>query len=144
MVGRNKSRISVWATTHRFRLLFKNYYVPARGPNAPWTERENAAGNHLGQWKLTIDKEIDNQSFSFYLMHPIEDRSGIKWQNYQDNLYGLFWKNKQKQALISSALVEFYFTRNQNVHPTNSIVPPEGQGPINYFNHYIYASGNTY
>jgi len=114
------------------------------GPTAPWTERENAAGNHLGQWKLSLEKEIDNQSFIFYLMHPVEDRSGIKWQNYQDNLYGLFWKNKQKQALISSALVEFYFTRNQNVHPTNSIIPPEGQGAINYFNHGVYLSGFTY
>lgn len=114
------------------------------GPTANWTERENAAGNHLGQWKLTIEKEIDNHSFSFYLMHPIEDRSGIKWQNYQDNLYGMFWENKQKRTLISSALVEFYFTRNQNVHPTNSITYPSGQWAINYFNHYIYTSGFTY
>ena len=114
------------------------------GPNAPLTEKDNAAGNHLGQWKLTIEKEIDNQSFAFYLMHPVEDRSGIKWRNYQDNLYGMFWENKKKQSLISSALVEFYFTRNQNVHPTNLIIPPHDQWPTNYFNHEVYISGFTY
>ncbi len=114
------------------------------GPNAPETERDNAAGNHLGQYKLTIEKEIANQSFLFYLCHPIEDRSGIKWQNYPDNLYGLSWTKKQEQSLISSALLEFYFTRNQNVHPTNSIIPPAGQWPVDYFNHYVYISGYTY
>ena len=114
------------------------------GPEAPETERDNAAGNHLGQYKLAIEKEVAGQSFLFYLCHPIEDKSGYKWQNYQDNLYGLFWEKKQKQTLISSALVEFYFTRDQNVHPTNSIVPPEGQGPVNYFNHGVYRSGFTY
>ena len=114
------------------------------GPNAPQTEQDNAAGNHLGQYKLTIEKEIDDQSFLLYLCHPIEDKSGNKWQNYPDNLYGLFWENKQKQTIISSALFEFYFTRNQNVHPTNSIVPPIGQGPVDYFNHSVYLSGYTY
>ncbi len=114
------------------------------GPDAPLTERENAAGNHLGQYKLTIEKTINEQSFFLYLCHPIEDRSGNKWQNYPDNMYGIFWEKKQKRTLISSALFEFYFTRNQNVHPTNSIVPPNGQWPVNYFNHYVYTSGFTY
>lgn len=51
---------------------------------------------------------------------------------------------KQKQSLISSALFEFYFTRNQNVHPTNSVVLPFGQWPVDYFNHSAYISGYTY
>jgi len=126
-----------------------NYYLRVimnrpGGSNAPLTERDNAAGNHLGQYKLTIEKEIANQSFLFYLCHPIEDRSGIKWQNYQDNLFGLFWKKEQKQSLISSALVEFYFTRNQNMPSSNSINGIGGSGPVNYFNHYLYLSGYTY
>ena len=64
----------------------------SRGSNAPETERDQVAGNHLGQYKLTIEKEIANQSLLFYVCHPIEDHSSVKWQNYPDNLYGLFWK----------------------------------------------------
>ena len=77
-------------------------------------------------------------------MHPVEDRSGIKWQNYQNNFYGTFWEKKEKQTLISTALVEFFFSRNQNVHPTNSITYPSGKWAIDYFNHDIYRSGFTY
>ena len=127
---------------------FKDYLrvvlcQPGRA-NSYKAERDNAAGNHLGQWKLTIEKEIYNQSFLFYLCHPVEERSGNKWQNYPDNLYGLFWKKKQKQSLISSVLIEFYFTRNQNMPSSNSASGIGGSGPVNYFNHFIYFSGFTY
>ena len=117
--------------------------VHGGGANAYWTEQGNTLGNHLGQYKLTIEKELAGQSFLFYVCHPIDDHSGYKWQNYPDNLFGVFWE-QQRHTLISSALVELFYTRNQNVHPQNSIVVPAGQAPVDYFNNDVYQSGHTY
>ena len=83
----------------------------------------------------------------FYLSHPFDDRSGMEWENYPDNLYGLFLTKSNTYAFLKSFVLEYFRTEHQS--GSFHLVPQpdgtlHGRGLDNYFNHGIYRSGASY
>lgn len=119
----------------------------AGGENALPTDQANVAGNSYGTYQLEIKKDWDKWQARFYLSHPFDDKSGMEWDNYKDNLLGMYFTQKKQQPLIKSVLFEYFYTKNQSGH-THLVSKPNGglhgRGLDNYFNHGIYQSGTTY
>ncbi|MFV0593445.1 MAG: capsule assembly Wzi family protein [Draconibacterium sp.] len=115
--------------------------------NALPTDQANVAGNSYGTYQLEIKKSWNKLEANFYLSHPFDDRSGMEWDNYKDNLYGLYITRKTQKPLIKSFVLEYFYTKNQS-GSTHLVQKPDGllhgRGLDDYFNHGIYRSGVTY
>jgi hypothetical protein len=131
---------------------FKSYlkYITGRsgGSEFPTTDQKNVAGNQYGTYQLKISREFDAFSLHFNLSHPFEDLSGVNWQNWPDNLLGLYLDFKQEEQFVSDVLYEFVNTRQQGIVETyrwNEETQEWNRRPWdNYFNNSVYLSGATY
>lgn len=104
-------------------------------------EKENALGNHLGIWDLSIEKEFNNKLIKIYLEHPFEDESSARWiLNEFDGKYGIAISQKNSN-LLSNIVYEHINTMDQSGKEGAS---DSTYGWDNYYNHYIYQSGWTY
>jgi len=144
----------MWGGTHPvygelqgWEAYFDYILGKAGGENALPTDQANVAGNSYGTYQLEIKKDLDQWQASFYLSHPFDDKSGMEWDNYKDNLWGVFLSRKKQQPLIQSLLFEYFYTKNQSGH-IHLVSKPDGglhgRGLDNYFNHGVYRSGTTY
>ncbi|MDR1726502.1 MAG: capsule assembly Wzi family protein [Acidobacteriota bacterium] len=104
-------------------------------------DQANIAGNQLGSYNLRLDVDKDAYALAFYASHPFEDRSGMRGDNWRDNLLGASFRRK-KEGLLETAVYEFMNTRNQSgaIHDLSNHL----NGNDNYFNHGVYSSGYTY
>jgi len=144
----------MWGGTHPvygalqgWEAYFDYVLGKAGGENALPTDQANVAGNSYGTYQLEIKKDWDQWQVSFYLSHPFDDKSGMEWDNYKDNLLGLYITKKEQAPLIKSVLLEYFYTKNQSGQ-THLVSKPDGglhgRGLDNYFNHGVYLSGTTY
>ena len=144
----------MWGGTHPtygelqgWEAYFDYVLGKAGGENALPTDKANVAGNSYGTYQLEIKKEWNRFTATFYLSHPFDDKSGMEWDNYKDNLYGLYLTGKSERSLIKSLLLEYFHTKNQS-GSTHLVPKPDGKlhgrGLDNYFNHGVYRSGVTY
>lgn len=107
------------------------------GEGAIQGDVENALGNHLGSYELSVKKKFAFSEVGFIYNSIFEDGSGSRFANFPDGRYGLFWK-RQDNSFINYLIYEFYYTRDQS-HDVNR------WGADNYFEHTIlYFSGWTY
>jgi hypothetical protein len=101
-------------------------------------------GNHIGSYRFDLYFNDKKFSLNAYYQTIFEDGSGKRMNNLPDGLYGLYFNNKKKEkALIQSALVEFYHTKDQ-CGPIFSVGDKILGGRDNYFNHGEYLSGWTH
>lgn len=101
-------------------------------------------GNHIGSYRFDLYYNEKSFSLNAYYQTVFEDGSGKRMNNLPDGLYGLYFKNKKKEnALIQSALVEFYHTMDQ-CGPVHQVGDRILGGRDNYFNHSGYRSGWTH
>lgn len=111
-------------------------------------DRANAAGNSLGIYALTVEKEYRDFSLTFYYNHPFEDRSGLEMDNIADGLWGLYYHHKNNKSLLNDVVYEFQNTTNQsgsyNLIDTGNDGIQTGRGDDNYFNNWIYKSGHVH
>lgn len=118
------------------------------GSDALEGDQINVLGNTLGAYLLQLNYEGKTLNWNFYLSHPFEDKSGREFQNWSDNLYGVFIDLKKPKALISHVLGEFTYTKNMSGGTPHGIdengVPISARGRDNYFNNGVYQSGWTY
>lgn len=123
---------------------FKDYLTYITGgagtSNFPTTDQQNVAGNQLGSYHLQIDFPIKQYKASLYISHPFEDHSGMEFDNWRDNLYGIFI-NLNEEKFIDKIVYEFMYTIHQSGHIHQFGVM---RGRDNYFNHGYYRSGFTY
>ena len=108
----------------------------AGGNNASIPDQDNALGNHLGSWELSVIKSYADYELSFIFNNLFEDGSGSRLANFPDGRYGLFIKAQNQDQLLNAFMYELYYTKEQSQ-----------TGPHlydNYFNSGIYASGWTY
>jgi len=112
----------------------------AGGENALRMDQDNAAGNHIGAYLLTIKKKWKNCSLTFNWNHLFEDTSGRELTNFPDALYRLDFDFSQKDKWFSHLLYEFYHTKDQSDKPTTYNFRKND----NYFNHGFYESGYTF
>lgn len=117
-------------------------YITGQAGDAKFleTDQYNVAGNQLGSYYLQLDVIRDRFNLTFYYSHPFEDRSGMEYDNWRDNLIGAYFM-LSKRALINKVVYEFMYTLNQSgpIHQYHVM-----RGRDNYFNHGIYMSGFTY
>lgn len=126
---------------------FKYVSGSSGGENALATDQANVLGNGYGTYQFKIEKEWDAFKTSLYLSHPFEDRSGLEWQNWRDNLYGIHFQFHKENPLIEGLVLEYYHTKHQSgdyhlapqANGNNS-----GRGLDNYYNHSVYRSGVSY
>ena len=102
------------------------------------TDQINVAGDQLGSYRFTVNKDYDNFSVQFRLCHPFEDHSGMEFANWRDNLLSLYIVKKEKHTLLNEFIAEFLYTKNQS--GKNKPI----RGHDNYFNHSPYRTGFSY
>ena len=71
-----------------------------------------------------------------YYDHPFEDRSGLRFANFPDGVWGVFYTPENKK-IISNFLYEYIDTSDQSGNTSIS-------GFDNYFSNNLYRSGWTY
>lgn len=109
------------------------------GEDANPGDQVNVVGSHLGTYELYLRKDFYEYSLSFIYNHFFEDGTGSRYANFPDGRYGFYYENKDLKAFVTSAIYEFYYTRNQSI---NSSAPHKND---NYFNNALtYNSGWTY
>ncbi len=124
-----------------------HYITGSKGSsNFLMTDQINVAGNQLGSYLLTIEKDFNQYQIEFRASHPFEDRSGMEFDNLKDNLYALYFRQKKTGRLIDEVLFEYIYTKHQSGshHLSPDPAVKHNRGLDNYFNHGIYQSGFTY
>lgn len=149
----------MWAGTHpKFGELqaWEAYIGYVRGSSgnegALIYDQANILGNGYGAHLLKAHKVYDKLSATLYISHPFDDGSGMLFDNWRDNLYGLFLSNNKDNTLLKGLLIEYYYTKHQggSYHYKNYADGTRyegkkwGNGLDNYYNHAIYRSGVTY
>jgi hypothetical protein len=118
------------------------------GSNSPTQDQDNAAGNSLGIYVLTVEKNYRNFSLTFYYNHPFEDRSGLEMANAPDGLWGLYFHLKKEKSFLGNIVYEFQNTTNQsgsiNMVEIGNTGIRTGRGIDEYFNNWIYKSGHVH
>lgn len=126
---------------------FKYVTGSGGGANDLPTDQANVMGNGFGTYQIKLEKKWKDISACFYLSHPFDDRSGMEWQNWRDNLYGFFFTFEKDKPIVESMVLEYYYTKHQSGDYHLQPQPDgthSGRGLDNYFNHSIYRSGVTY
>lgn len=114
--------------------------------SAPDTDRNNVAGDHLGQYIVSLEHDTKKHQLSFYWQHLWEDGSGMRFENAPDGLWGVHWKEKKMHQLLESVVLEYVNTRHQSGRFHKEPDPDHpgevfGNGRDNYFNNSVYRSG---
>lgn len=109
-------------------------------------DRKNVAGNQLGSFLLNIEKDFKNYQMQARISHPFDDRSGMRFNNAQDNMYTLYFRKNKTGSFIDEILFEYLYTKNQSgsIHQLTGPKEERKHGRDNYFNHKIYQTGFSY
>ena len=125
---------------------FRYLFGTSGGSDFLETDQENAAGNTLGSYLLSIEKEFEHWHSEIRMSHPFEDHSGMEFANYRDNQYTLYLKQKRKGAVVEAIVFEYLYTKHQS-GDKHQITGPKDEhmrGLDNYFNNSVYRSGYTF
>ena len=95
-------------------------------------DQQNALGNHLGGYELSVSREMTSFHIKLFYNHLFEDGSGMMLRNTPDGRYAIYLEKKDKKELINSFIYEVYYTQHQ------SYTFPNTDGRDNYFNNFIY------
>ncbi|WP_297090106.1 capsule assembly Wzi family protein [uncultured Draconibacterium sp.] len=114
------------------------------------TDQINVAGNQYGTWQIKVSRTFEDFVLQLNISHPFEDMSGLRFENYPDNLIGIDLKFKEENKLISHILYEYIHTSQQSLWQDSTHLYDEGIGRWRayhvdkYYTHGIYKSGATY
>jgi len=122
---------------------FKNYlrviFQQNGGEDANISDQINKLGNTLGAYNINVKHTFNNgKKLSLYYSHIFEDKSGMRFKNGTDGVWGLYLENDKPYA-ISHFIYEYINTTDQSGEPGTSFSAGD-----NYFNNGIYNSGHTY
>lgn len=84
------------------------------GSNASLSDQINVLGNHIGRYYVHLDYRHKTFEANFYYNHMYEDGSGMRFQNWQDGLYGIHLTRKDNDLWFKSFVYEFYCTKDQS------------------------------
>ena len=134
---------------------FKSYLVYVTGgtgtSDMPLTDQQNVAGNQYGSYLIRLEKKYDQGKFIINFSHPFDDKSGMTFKNWRDNVISFYWENNDQQKLFSNIIYEFTNTRNQSLtkeYRENNLHYDEAQTirwhDDRYYDHGVYRGGVTY
>lgn len=147
----------------KLKYSFKDYIkivgVRPGGGNASRSDQINKLGNHIGRHFARISYENARFKTSLYYNHMFEDGSGMRFKNWPDGLYGMYFSRKEGGKWFKSLVYEFYYTKNQSGPLHDRPATPEEReqqdpsdpfygrivlgGNDSYLNHGEYQSGWT-
>ncbi len=104
--------------------------------NAPITEQVNALGDAWGIYDFNYKRILPQFDISLYYQHIFADRSGMKFLNSYDGLFGILVENN-RNVLKQKYLFEYLNTVDQG----GDFHPPGGDA---YYWNGIYSSGWTF
>ncbi|MCC5613152.1 capsule assembly Wzi family protein, partial [Nostoc sp. CHAB 5834] len=106
-------------------------------------DRVNQIGNHLGSVDVGAELELARWNVLGYYQHAFEDKSGLKFVNFPDGLYGIRFKRKPIGApasfRVNQLTIECLTTMNQS----GLVLGPKLQGIDDCFNNFQYLNGWT-
>ena len=110
------------------------------------TDQLNVAGDQLGSYLLSAEKDFENFHIEIRASHPYEDGSGMGFDNIKDNLYTLHIRKNETGSLLDELVFEYLYSKNQSGDRNLEvgIEDRHKRGGDNYFNHGIYQTGFTY
>lgn len=121
---------------------FWNAFIPG-GHDSNDGDYNNAAGNQLGSWHLSLDYEGAGWKARAYMEHYFEDHSQMFWQyGWKDMLYGVevgFPKN----PILGTLLYEHLRTTDQTgsiYHDATPTLPVQISAVDDYYNHHVYGA----
>lgn len=140
---------------------FKDYLrmvlVKGGGSESTLSDQINKLGNHIGMHFARINYYNNNFGITLYYNHMFEDGSGMRYNNWPDGLYGLYFTRKKNTLWFKSLVYEFYYTKDQSgsIHDRQAtpeeIAKQDPNSPYygrvvlggndNYLNHGEYCSG---
>ena len=111
--------------------------------------QEWVQGNHLGEWSLLLDWNIDYENvLSAYVECPFEDGSGMRKGNGWDGLWGFEYKNRKSGVQYIRGLVVEYLDMTDQSGPMHwqpddyqslqGHITKNVTGNDNYYNNYFY------
>lgn len=116
---------------------------PNQNANYSQFDKINQIGNHLGSVDIGAEIELPRWNVLSYYQHPFEDKSGLKFVNIPDGLYGLRLKRKSVGGTpffrANQFVVECLTTMNQS----GIALGEKLQGIDDYFNNFQYIDGWT-
>ncbi len=122
------------------------YILGKKGsPDFLETDQFNVAGDQLGAYLITAEKDFDDYRVQVRISHPFEDRSGMEFDNLPDNLYSCHIRKNKPGSVVDEFLFEFFYSKNQS--GSYHLISGPGKhkrGNDNYFNHGIYGTGFSY
>jgi hypothetical protein len=130
---------------------YLRYITGTRGnDNFLETDQINVAGNQYGTYQYLLSRDFSSFTLSLNVSHPFEDMSGLRFENYPDNLIGIDVKFKNENQFISHILYEYTHTTQQSLWQDSTHVFDVDLGrwrpyhTDHYYTHGIYRSGVTY
>ena len=111
--------------------------ISGQGGESGLDKNVDVLANHLGSYEFFLSRRFRNFKLQFIYNHIFEDSWGMKFGNFPDGRYGIYYEDVETEKLFNSFILEYYTTRNQR-NPDGSI------SGLEYFSHGIYQSGWTY
>jgi hypothetical protein len=125
--------------SYQFIILpFLQKFVEVDPTKVPGYDGGLAIGNQLGSIDLSV---IFQQTWHLYHQKPFDfARSLVNFNNIEDGIYGLSWKNKSTASIISHLTAEFIYTKSQGLYRFGKYRLSNSGEYDNYFSHGQYQS----
>lgn len=146
--------------SYTFKDYVKMVLIKSGGSDASWSDQVNKLGNHIGMHFAKVNFHNTAFGLELYYNHMFEDGSGMRFQNWPDGLYGLYFTRKKSSLWFKSFVYEFYYTKDQSGPDHDRPATPKEiaqkepgdpfpdrivlGGNDSYFNHGEYRSGWTF
>jgi len=138
--GSNRANESAQPTG--FKNFTRLFLARAGGPDALLTDRQNALGNHLGNYDLRGSYQFNGFKISNYWQFLWEDGGGLVPFNWRDGMMGVS-VTFDNFKLINKFVFEIVRTNDQDARKMGKDGVPIFE-PDNFFNNSVYKSGWTY
>ena len=125
--------------SYQFIILpFLQKFVNIDQTKVPGFDGGLAIGNQLGSIDLAATIQ---QNWQLYHQKPFDfARSLINFNNIEDGIYGIAWKNKRPKTIIKHVVGEFIYTKSQGLYRFGKYRLSNSGEYDNYFAHGQYQS----
>lgn len=131
-----------------FKDFYRVFFARSGGKGSSESDSINVLGAHHISYDFQIGFEKDKWGIEAFYQHIASDKSGFRFDNKTDGLWGLKL-NLYDFPWLRKVLVEYIVTRDQSgpfhyIDFDHDAHPGRGGGGDNYYNNYEYSTGLSY
>lgn len=131
-----------------FKDLVKIFFMKSGGETASESAQVNALGAHHLSYDFQIGFTKEKWAIQAYYQHICADRSGVRFDNKTDGLWGM-QLDLPAFPWINKIVLEYMNTKDQSgpfhyIHFDHDKHSGRGGGGDNYYNNGEYTTGNSY